>query len=93
MSLDLSNLTKGQTRKLNALRKSLGNEIADDAFAKWMKTQTKEETIQIDPVAEKIKVALSSLVHDKAFRLGSKGYNIKRSKGKGAFGFTVSKVE
>ena len=93
MSLDLSTLTKGQTRKLNALRKSLGNEIADDAFAKWMKTQTKEEAIQIDPVAEKIKVALSTLVHDKAFRLGSKGYNIKRSKGKGAFGFTVSKVE
>ena len=93
MSLDLSTLTKGQTRKLNALRKSLGNEIADDAFAKWMKMQTKEETIQIDPVAEKIKVALSSLVHDKAFRLGSKGYLIKRSKGKGASGFTVSKVE
>ena len=41
MSPDLSTLTKGQTRKLNALRKSLGNEIADDAFAKWMKTQTK----------------------------------------------------
>ena len=93
MSLDLSTLTKGQTRKLNALRKSLGNEIANDAFAKWMKTQTKEETFQVDPVAEKIKAALASLVQDKAFRLGSKGYNIKRSKGKGASGFTVSKVE
>ena len=93
MSLDLSTLTKGQTRKLNALRKSLGNEIADDAFAKWMKTQTKEETIQVDTVAEKIKAALSSLEQDKAFRLGSKGYNIKRSKGKGASGFTVRKVE
>ena len=93
MSLDLSTLTKGQTRKLNALRKSLGNEIADAAFAKWMKMQTKEETFQVDPVAEKIKAALSSLEHDKAFRLGSKGYNIKRSKGKDASGFTVSKVE
>ena len=86
-------LNKGQTRKLNALRKSLGNEIADNAFAKWMKTQIKENTVQIDPVAEKIKVALSSLVHDNAFRLGSKGYIIKRSKGKGASGFVVSKVE
>ena len=85
-------LTKGQIRKLNALRKSLGNEIADNAFTKWMKTQTKENTVQIDPVAEKIKVALSSLVHDNAFRLGSKGYIIKRSKGKGASGFVVSKV-
>ena len=92
MSLDLSTLTKGQNRKLNALRKSLGNEIAGVAFVRWMKTQTKEKTVQIDPVAEKIKNALSSLEHDKAFRLGSKGYNIKRSKGKGAYGFTVSKV-
>ena len=93
MSLDLSTLNKGQTRKLNALRKSLGNEIADNAFAKWMKTQTKENTPPIDPVAEKIKDALSSLVHDKAIRLGSKGYIIKRSKGKGASEFVVSKVE
>ena len=93
MSLDLSTLTKGQTRKLNALRKSLGNEIADDAFAKWMKTQTKEETIQVDSVAEKIKVALFLLVHDKAFRLGSREYNIKRSKGEGSSGFTVNKVD
>ncbi len=52
-----------------------------------MKTQTKEKTIQVDPVAEKIKVALFLLVHDKAFRLGSRGYNIKRSKGKGVSGF------
>ena len=93
MSLDLSKLNKGQTRKLNALRKSLGNEIADNAFAKWMKTQTKEKSVQMDPVAEKIKVALSSLVHDKAFRLGSKGYIIKRSKGKGASGFIVNRAE
>ena len=86
-------LNKGQIRKLNALRKSLGNEIADNAFTKWMKTQTKENSVQIDPVAEKIKVALSSLAHEKSFRLGSKGYIIKRSKGKDASGFAVSKVE
>ena len=58
-----------------------------------MKTQTKEKTIQVDPVAEKIKVALFLLVHDKAFRLGSRGYNIKRSKGEGTSVFTVKKVE
>ena len=86
-------LTKGQIRKLNALRKSLGNEIADNAFTKWMKTQPKDNSVQIDPVAVKIEEALSSLVHDKAFRLGSKGYVIKRSKGKGASGFIVSKIQ
>ena len=61
--------------------------------AQIIKRTTKYYAVLIDPIAEKIKVALSSLVHDKAFRLGSKGYNIKRSKGKGASGFTVSKVE
>jgi hypothetical protein len=93
MSIDQSNLNKGQIRKLNALRKSLGDEIADNAYTKWMKTQTKENSIQIDPVAVKIEEVLSSLVHDKSFRLGSKGYIIKRSRGKGASGFAVSKVE
>jgi len=28
-------LTKGQVRKLNALRKSLGDKIAEKAFAEW----------------------------------------------------------
>lgn len=28
--------TKGQLRKLNALRRSLGPDIADEAFAKWL---------------------------------------------------------
>ena len=93
MSIDQSNLNKGQIRKLNALRKSLGDEIADNAYTKWMKTQTKENSIQIDPVAVKIEEVLSSLVHDKSFRLGRKGYIIKRSRGKGASGFAVSKVE
>ena len=39
MSIDQSTLNKGQIRKLNALRKSVGDNIADVAFGKWMKTQ------------------------------------------------------
>ena len=31
-----SNLSKGQLRKLNALRKSLGSEIANRAFSEWL---------------------------------------------------------
>jgi hypothetical protein len=91
--IDETSLNKGQIRKLNALRKSLGNDIADNAFMKWMKTQTKESSVKVDPVAVKLEEALSSLVQDKAFRLGSKGYVIKRSKGKGASGFVVIKVK
>lgn len=34
-----SELSKGETRKLAALRKSLGQEIADEAFNKWYQQQ------------------------------------------------------
>jgi hypothetical protein len=93
MTINENTLSKGQIRKLNALRKSLGDKIAEDAFSKWMKSHAKDETVKVDPVAVKIEQALASLVNDKSLRLGSKGYIIKRSKGKGASGFAVSKVE
>ena len=41
MAIDQSTLKKGQIRKLNALRKSVGDEIAEDAFDKWMMNQSK----------------------------------------------------
>jgi len=34
MTIDQSTLNKGQIRKLNALRKSVGDDIAEDAFGK-----------------------------------------------------------
>jgi hypothetical protein len=40
MTIDESTLTKGHVRKLNALRKSVGDDIAEDAFGKWMTTQS-----------------------------------------------------
>lgn len=92
-TINETELSKGQTRKLNALRKSLGNKIADEAFAKWLKTQTsKESANKIDPVAEKILAALKSLQPDKSINLGRAGYVIKRAKGRGAKGFTVKKL-
>ena len=33
--IDESTLTKGQRRKLNALRKSVGDEIGERTFAEW----------------------------------------------------------
>ena len=32
-----ADLTKGQLRKLNALRKSVGPDIGERAFAQWLK--------------------------------------------------------
>ena len=35
-AIDESTLTKGQLRKLNSLRKSVGNDIGERAFAEWL---------------------------------------------------------
>ena len=36
MAIDETGLTKGLVRKLNALRKSVGGELAEEVFAKWL---------------------------------------------------------
>ena len=35
MAMDESTLTKGQVRKLNALRKWVGDALAEEVFGKW----------------------------------------------------------
>ena len=92
MSIDQSTLTKGQIRKLNALRKSVGDEIAEDAFGKWMKSQPKTPKEVRDPVADALVAALSNLQNDRSFKLGNKGYVVKRARGKGASGLVAQKV-
>ena len=92
MTIDQSTLTKGQVRKLNALRKSVGDDIAEDAFGKWMMNQSKTPKEVRDPVADALVAALSHLNHDKGFKLGNKGYVVRRAKGKGTLGFVASKV-
>ena len=94
MAIKETTLTKGQIRKLNALRKSVGVKLGEDAFGKWLKEQAKAKAvpkIQSDPVAEKILNAVKSLEKDKTVKLGNRGYVVKRAKGKGAKGFVVQK--
>ena len=81
MSIDHSTLTKGQIRKLNALRKSVGDDIAENAFGKWMTAQSKTPKEVRDPVADALVAALDQFKDDKTFRLGSKGYVVRRAKG------------
>ena len=82
-----------QVRKLNALRKSVGDNIAENAFGKWMKTQSKTPKDVRDSVADALVRALSNLTSDKSFKLGNKGYVVRRAKGaKGASGFVAQKV-
>ncbi len=92
MSIDKSDLTKGQLRKLNALRKSVGDKIAEEAFTKWLAAQSKVTKEARDPVADALVSALAHLQHDKSFRLGRRGYVVRRAKGRGASGFVAQRV-
>lgn len=92
MSIDEGTLTKGQIRKLNALRKSIGDDLAEDAFSKWLLRQAKEVP-ETDPVADKIVASLAGLEDDRKFNLGLYGYTVRRAKGKGQSGFVAVKNE
>ena len=91
--IDEKTLTKGQLRKLNALRKSVGDKIGDVAFSEWLKTQETAAVDKTDDVADKIVEALSQYADDKSFRLGRRGYVVRRAKGKGAKGFVAEKID
>jgi hypothetical protein len=94
MAINEKDLTKGQLRKLNALRKSVGEDLAEDVFAKWLRQQESAKPItKPDPVAEKLKKAIVGLEKDPSFRLGNQGYTVRRARGKGASGFIVEKNE
>jgi hypothetical protein len=92
MVIDESTLTKGQLRKLNALRKSVGDNIAEEAFTKWLAAQAKVTKEAKDPVADALVSALAHLQHDKSFRLGRRGYVVRRAKGRGASGLVAYKA-
>lgn len=78
--IDETNLTKGQLRKLNALRKSVGSAIADEAFAKWL-VQANDEP-EIDENAGIIADALWDLVQDGKLMIQRGGYIVRRGRGR-----------
>ena len=92
MAIDETKLTKGQVRKLNALRKSVGDALGEEVFGKWMVMQAQSAArAETDPVAEKITDALEGYINDRSFRLGNYGYTIRRARGKGKTGFVATK--
>ncbi len=94
MAIDVKSLYKGEVRNLNALRKSIGDKLADDAFSKWLQQKTSAKSVDdVDPVAEKIAEAVKPLAKDKSINLGRYGYSIKRARGKGAKGIVVARIE
>ena len=92
MPIDENALTKGQIRKLNALRKSIGDDLAEEAFGKWLARQVPEAPPS-DPVAEMIVAALSELESDGKLNLGRYGYTVRKARGKGQSGFVAIRNE
>lgn len=89
--MDENELTRGQLRKLKALRKSVGDKLGEEVFRKWLAQQATASTSNADPVALKIEEALAGFSKDKSFNLGVYGYTIRRARGKGASGFVATK--
>ena len=81
-TFDEESLTKGQLRKLNALRKSVGEKIGTTAFTKWLATQATEPNAPVDKNAEQIVGALEPLVKAKKLRLPRGGYLVTRGRGR-----------
>ena len=91
MAIDESTLTKGQLRKLGALRRYVGDELGEEAFGKWLAQQA--AAANVDPVAKRIEAALAGFTGDRKFRLGNYGYTVRRARGKGASGFVATRNE
>jgi hypothetical protein len=75
-------LSKGQLRKLNALRKSLGEDIGNRAFAEWISTQENGAGETSDKNARTITEALQPLIKAGRLRIPRGGYLLRRGRGR-----------
>ena len=80
--VDEGTLTKMQIRKLNALRKSVGDEIGTNAFAEWLESQPAPTALQVDKNAAKIAEALHGLIEAKKLTIPRGGYVLRRGRGR-----------
>ena len=78
--IDESALTKGHLRKRNALRKSVGEDIGERAFAEWLSRPATARAS--DRNAELIAESLWSLVEQGKLAIRSGGYVVKRGRGR-----------
>ena len=79
--IDESTLTKGQRRKLNALRKSVGDEIGAQAFAAWLFSYEAPGTTA-DANAALIVDTLWPLVQQGTLSIPRGGYLLRRGRGR-----------
>ena len=76
-------LTKGELRKLNALKKSIGDKIGEKAFMQWLSNKTKSATsVPSDNNAEMIADTLGKLIKDGGLKVPHGGYLVTRGRGR-----------
>ena len=80
-TLNMDALTTGEIRKLNALKRSVGDDLGEEVFIKWLTHRpATENKQQADPVAERIAEALEPLSSDPKIKTGLHGYTVKRAR-------------
>ncbi len=77
-----TDLTKGQLRKLNALRKSVGPDIGERAFAQWLKGVDAKKDTAGDKTSAQIAEAIQAALGRKGLSIPRGGYLIKRGRGR-----------
>ena len=82
--LNESTLTKMQVRKLNALRKSIGDSLGTKAFTEWLNSRSAKSAEEpVDKTAEAVAEAVMALISKRTIRsLPRGGYLIKRGRGR-----------
>ena len=80
--LDENALTKGELRKLNALRKSVGEDIGDMAFVEWLRKKPLALAESEDKNAVLIADTLIPLIEQNKLRIPRGGYIIRRGRGR-----------
>ena len=75
-------LNKGNMRKLTALRKSLGPNIADKAFGEWLSQQKSSVGTSKDKNPAMIEAAIAKLIKSQGLSIPQRGYKITRGRGK-----------
>ena len=82
LGFDEKALSKGQLRKLTALRKSLGDEIANGAFAAWLENAGSAAGARPDTNADLIADTVMRLVKEKNLQFPRGGYIVRRGRGR-----------
>ena len=81
-NIDESTLTKGQRRKLNALRQSVGDEIGEKAFTAWLSAQSAAAGGETDEHAALIADTLWNLIEQGKLAIPRGGYLVRRGHGR-----------